>query len=281
MGTRQSWDEVSVETGLGRLRLRSSGAGPAILFWPSLLMDGSMWFGVANELRTNYRTILVDPPGHGRSAALGRPFDFASCARCIVEILDALEIKRTHYVGNSWGAMIGGTFASTYSDRVGAAVLMNGTASAAGFGQRVQFYIMIALSRVLGGMRGPLRARAVSNFLGPTSLLSRPEVVAAVYAAIDAVDMRSSRWAVESIVLRRPDQHALLTRITTPVLVVAGKEDRTFPVIETKAMADSIPNARFVLMPGAAHLVGLECPREVAAMIERFIRETTQDSTFR
>jgi 3-oxoadipate enol-lactonase len=271
----QDWDDLSIDTGLGRLHVRGRGAGPAILFWPSLLMDGAMWFGVADALPGAYRVILVDPPGHGRSEALTGPFDFATCARCIVEILDALAIERAHYVGNSWGAMIGGAFAATYPDRVGAAVLMNGTASVAGPGQRLQTYAMLSLSRLLGGIRGPLRRKVAASFLGPTSFRSRPDAVSAVYKAIDAVNIASSRWAVECVVPRRPDQHALLARITTPVMVVAGREDSTFPVAETRAMANSIPGARFVLMPDAAHLAGLECPREVAAMVDAFIRETT------
>jgi len=31
-----------VETVLGRIRLRVGGSGPAMLFWPSLLMDGTL-----------------------------------------------------------------------------------------------------------------------------------------------------------------------------------------------------------------------------------------------
>jgi 3-oxoadipate enol-lactonase len=34
-----------VETVLGRIRLRIVGEGPAMLFWPSLLMDGTLWSG--------------------------------------------------------------------------------------------------------------------------------------------------------------------------------------------------------------------------------------------
>lgn len=264
--------ERSIQTVLGKLRVRIGGEGPAILFWPSLLMDGTMWNGVVHRLLPRYRVVLIDPPGHGGSSALARRFDFPTCAECIVNILDALDIHRSHYVGNSWGAMIGGTFAAYYPDRVGVAILMNGTASPCGPQQRLQFQLMVQIGRLLRGIRGPLRASATAAFLGPTSLRERPEIVASVRAALERIDFRSARWAVESVVLRRPDQHELLQTIRTPVMVVAGVEDATFPVAETRAMADAIPDSSFVVMQRAAHLAGLECPAETSNMIEAFIR---------
>jgi 3-oxoadipate enol-lactonase len=56
-----------------------------------------------------------------------------------------------------------------------------------------------------------------------------------------------------------------------PVLVVAGLEDATFPVAETRAMADAIPGTRFVVLDKAAHLAALECPDEVNALIDGFL----------
>lgn len=69
----------------------------------------------------------------------------------------------------------------------------------------------------------------------------------------------------------RPDQRALLASVTTPVLVVAGDEDATFPVAETAAMARAIPDAETVVLDGVAHLAGLENPGLVNGLIEDFV----------
>ena len=52
-----------------------------------------------------------------------------------------------------------------------------------------------------------------------------------------------------------PDRtrHRLLGPVSAPVLVVAGAEDATFPVAETRSMADAIPKASFVVLDGVAH----------------------------
>ncbi|HEY0973158.1 MAG TPA: alpha/beta fold hydrolase [Solimonas sp.] len=270
VSTPPSLQDQDIPTVLGRLRVRVAGNGPAILFWPSLLMEGRMWLAQAQHFAPRHRVILIDSPGHGASQPLTRLFTFEQCAQCIVQILDALGIERAHHVGNSWGGMIGGTFAALHQQRVGAAVLMNATGSACGWRQQLEFRLLGAIVRRIG-FRGPFVEKAVAAFVGPTTARERPEVAATIREALARIDPRSVYWAVRSVVPARPDQRALLTRIRTPVLVVAGEEDPTFPVAETRAMADAIPDSEFICMPATGHLAALERPDAVNALIEGFL----------
>ena len=234
-------------------------------------MDGRMWSDVAARFEDRYQVVLVDAPGHGESEPLTRNFTFDECARCIVQLLDGLEIPKTVFVGNSWGAMVGGTFAAQHPERVTASVLMNGTASVAGLRQKLEFFALTQIVRAMGGVRGPLIGRATRAFLGPTSLRENPEAARAIREAVGRVHVTSSILATESVVSTRPDQHALLETIRTPVLVVAGEEDPTFSLAETQRMASAIPGAEFHVMARTGHLAGLERPAEVAALIEGFL----------
>jgi 3-oxoadipate enol-lactonase len=92
-----------------------------------------------------------------------------------------------------------------------------------------------------------------------------------VRAAVRAADIHSVRWAVRSVVPERPDQRPFLGRIKAPVTVIAGEEDATFPVAETKEMADGIPGARFDVIDRAAHLVALEVPDRVNVLIDEHL----------
>lgn len=260
-----------MSTRLGRLRVQTSGSGDAMLFWPSLLMTADMWAGQAAEFHDSAQVILVDPPGHGQSEKLSAPFTFEECATCVVDVLDGLGVERANFVGNSWGGMIGGTFAALHPDRIGRAVLMNCTASPAGRRQGVEYGLLLRAAKLLCGIRGPLTGQVLQAFLGPTTFRDRPDVVAFVRDALRAVDVSSSSWAVTSVVPRRPDQRALLGRVCTPVLVVAGAEDATFPVAETLEMADAIPGAATAVLDGVAHLAALENPRLVNALIKDFV----------
>jgi 3-oxoadipate enol-lactonase len=242
-----------------------------MMFWPSLLMTGDMWAGQADHFGADHQVILVDPPGFGESQKLTKTFTFDECARCIVDILDGLGLQRTHFVGNSWGGMIGGTFAATYPDRIGSAVLMNCTASPAGTRQKIEYGFLLRMAGLLGGIRPPLTRSVLKAFLGPTTFRTRPDVVAFVRDAVQQVDLRSGSWAVRSVVPRRPDQRALLAGVKTPVMVVAGVEDATFPVPETTAMAEAIPDAAVTVLEGVAHLAALEDPAAVNTLIGEFV----------
>src|SRR3546814_3201496 len=79
---------------------------------------------------------------------------------------------------------------------------------------------------MLGGIRVPVTERLFEAFVGTTPRRERPQVVHTIREALTRVDTRSTYWAVNSIVPRRPDQRALFAKIRTPVLVVAGAEDR-------------------------------------------------------
>jgi 3-oxoadipate enol-lactonase len=116
-----------------------------------------------------------------------------------------------------------------------------------------------------------LTRSVLKAFLGPTTFATRPDVVAFVRDAVQAVDLRSGAWAVKSVVPARPDQRALLSRVRTPVLVVAGVEDATFGLPETIAMAEAIPGAAIAVLEGVAHLAALENPSVVNTLIAEFV----------
>jgi 3-oxoadipate enol-lactonase len=270
-GSSDQLHERAVDTALGTLRVQVGGTGSPIVFWPSLLMSGDMWHAVADNLVARWQVVLVDPPGQGGSQPLKDMFTFADCVRCIVDILDGLGIDRAHFVGNSWGGMIGATFAATQPERIGRAVLMNATAGRASVRQKVQFAMLLQMAQRQGKI-GPLLTRSVLKaFLGPTTFRERPDVVAYVRSAMTSVDVASVSWAVKSVVPARPDQRALLAGIRTPVLVVGGAEDATFPPREAIAMADAIPNSSIRVLDGVAHLAGLENPGLVSALVEEFV----------
>jgi len=258
---------------LGRIQVHTAGSGPAMVCWPSLLMTGNMWRAQAEHFGGSYRMVLIDPPGHGGSDALTRHFTLEECADSLVQILDQLAIPDCILVGNSWGGMMGGLFAALHPQRTRAAVLMNCTASAAGWYQKFEYSLLTGIVRRLRTIPDVLVQRAVTAFTGETTERTKPDVVHTIRSSVAGVDTRSVCWAIESVVTRRTDHLARLRTIQRPVLVVAGEEDRTFPVAETRAMADAITGSRFKVLPGVGHLAALEAPQAVNAAISDFLQD--------
>lgn len=258
---------------LGELHARVEGKGEAIVMWPSLLMDHTLYADQIEHFSRRYRVIALDPPGHGKSEPLTRHFTIHESATCLVDVLDALELERAHVFGNSWGGMMGAVFAAKYPERAGSCVLANGTASRAQVAKRLanESYGFVNRSRLLR----PFVDRAVvRSYLGPTARC-QPELEDRVAQAARTHEPRSAAFAVRSVAGRRDDLHPDLGSIRTPVLIVAGNEDPSFPVPELKSMAAAIPNSELAVLEGVGHLAFLEAPERLNALAEDFLSRQT------
>jgi 3-oxoadipate enol-lactonase len=88
---------ATVPTILGDLYVDDQGnADEAVaLLWPSLFTDHGMWRYQIPALRAaGWRTVALDPPGHGGSKGLDRDFTMDECADAALEVLDALNVRK-------------------------------------------------------------------------------------------------------------------------------------------------------------------------------------------
>ncbi len=274
-----NYKEFNVPTNLGNIHLLVDGAGPAMFFWPSLMMDASMWEHQAKHFNKDYQVILIDGPCHGKSESINRHFSIEECALCLSQIMDYLKIDSGIIVGNSWGGMVGSVFAALYPQRTVATVLMNSTASVAPLKQKIEFFMLALLSRKITHLPKLLVHNAVKAFVGINTEKNRKNVMAVLAKKLGQVNIQSAKWAVESIVAARRDQHQLLKQIKSPCLVIAGKEDRTFPVAEVHKMAKAIPACIFEVLDGVGHSAAIENPQLVNERIDAFLSSLTLSNT--
>lgn len=75
----------------------------------------------------------------------------------------------------------------------------------------------------------------------------------------------------QNIIMSRPDSRSGLKDIKCPVLVCGGEEDMLTPPESMKKTADSIPDARHVVIKGAGHFPPLEAPEAVNALFQEFL----------
>ncbi|MFQ6553134.1 alpha/beta fold hydrolase [Aestuariibius insulae] len=71
---------------------------------------------------------------------------------------------------------------------------------------------------------------------------------------------------------RRPDQQAVLRKITIPSLVLCGRHDALCPVRRHEFMAELIPGAVLKIIEAAGHLPSLETPQEVTQALSDWLR---------
>jgi pimeloyl-ACP methyl ester carboxylesterase len=64
-----------------------------------------------------------------------------------------------------------------------------------------------------------------------------------------------------------------LPHVDVPSIVVGGEIDRFTPVWLSQRMAEFIPNAQYVYVPGGSHTAPLERPEMVNTAIEAFLKQ--------
>jgi 3-oxoadipate enol-lactonase len=274
-GWARTTQKQAVATDFGQIVVRVGGDSekPAMVFWPSLLLDGSMWAYQFAYFAPHYRVVLIDPPGIGDSAPLRRPITVDESATCLRQILDGLRIKTCIVVGNSWGSLTAAAFAADYPERLSAAILTNGTADPPTPEILAQMTDMVANLERCKTAPDWLLTAAQQAF---SAHIPSPDFLTYLGKVLRE-DPISIAFAMKNILLGRKDLHSTMSRIrNVPTLVIAGEEDHIFDVGQSRGLANSISGADFVLLPKTGHLAPRENPDAVNAAMTAFLTKHGQ-----
>ena len=114
------------DVGSGRIAYLEQGNGPAALFVHGVPLNGYHWRHVIKRIRHRRRCIAIDLMGLGYSEiAPAQDVSFATQARMIAEVIDALGIDTIDLVGNDSGGAVAQIFAATNPRRLRSLVLTN------------------------------------------------------------------------------------------------------------------------------------------------------------
>ncbi|GAA3987692.1 3-oxoadipate enol-lactonase [Streptomyces sp. NBC_01352] len=233
-------------------RAEGPTSAPPLLLGPSLGTSYALWDRVAPELSATHRVIRWDLPGHGGSAAglIGAGATVADLADLVLALADSLGIERFAYAGVSLGGAVGLHLAVHHPERVSSLAVI---CSSAHFNGSKPWEERAARVRVEGLDRLAESADArwfTSGFTVPELVQDHrdadPEAYAACCDALAAFDLRER-----------------LAEISAPTLLIAGREDPATPPAHLREIADAVPGAALVEIPGASHLAPAQCPEAV------------------
>ena len=266
----------TVDTILGVLYVDDQGEPdePTALLWPSLFTDHRMWRHQIAPLReAGWRTLALDPPGHGRSPGPGRGFTMHECARAAVQVLDAIGVRAPAAVlGTSWGGFVAPRIAMLAPERLSGMALFNTSAERGTAFERTKATLLTRLLAI-GALDKVTARMIVSGLLAPETQRREPQLGGELAEQFLAWERRRFIATVRSVLVDRDPVLDALPGLKVPALIMSGSEDRTLPSINSQRMAQRLPNARHVQVSGAAHLVPLEAPHQANPLILDFLRD--------
>ncbi|WP_030614836.1 alpha/beta fold hydrolase [Streptomyces fulvoviolaceus] len=262
--------ETTYDIGGKHIFVAETGDGPAVLL---LHGGGPGASGVANysrniaELAKEYRVIVPDLPGYGRSTkGVDGADPFGYLADAIRGLLDQLGLDKAHFVGNSYGGACALRLALDTPDRVDRMVLMGpggiGTTRALptpGLNSLLNYY----------KGEGPTRLKLekfIRNYLVFNAADVPDSIIDARYR--DSIDPE----VIADPPLRRPSgPNALrtlwkmdftrddrLSRLPVPTLVLWGAADKVNRPSGGPMLADRMPNCDLYMVANTGHWVQFE-----------------------
>jgi class 3 adenylate cyclase len=184
-------------------------------------------------------------------------------------VMDAAGSERAVVMGANEGTLMASLFAGTYPDRVSALVLANATGRPAwapdhpwGVQPEISDAIVQTVDRTWG--EGLTMAAVNPSIAGDEEavrewgrflrLAASPAVAAAIIRMIFELDVR-----------------AILPTIKVPTLVVSRRDNPLFPSAAGRAVAELIPGAEFVEVPGADYGLAVGDVDPVLDEVEEFL----------
>ena len=193
----------------------------------------------------------------------------------VVGLLDYLEIKRSHFVGASMGAMIAQTVAANHPDRVLSLVSIMGSTGARMSGQP-QLRTAKLLLTVPPKDRDGFVAHMVKTFMiigSPGFKRDEDELRRFAETTFDRGRNPAASARQLAAIIASGNRTRLLRRLTVPTLVIHGEADTLVRPSGGRATARAIPGSMLLEIPGMGHDLPPEAwPQIVGAIAENAAR---------
>jgi 3-oxoadipate enol-lactonase len=265
-------DTIWIDVPGGRLAAQDEGSGPPVLLVHSAVVNRRSWNGVVPRLvEAGYRVLRYDMRGFGESTT--DEIEFEPHAD-IVAVLDHFGVGQAALAGNSMGAAFCLDAVLESPDRFVAYAWIGG--GIGGFNKEPSASedgLFTAEGEAEDARDWDLAAELDTRIWmdGWREGVNQPatRVDPAVRASMKAMDRELLEPGRVYGEFKRPDPPAIerLETVAVPTLVVIGDLDTSGTRSSAEVLAERVAGARVERMPDVAHIVGMEQPDKVAALI--------------
>lgn len=288
-GPSEEHESISAEDGtrlfLRKMPSRERSARLRAIFCDGILCDGFIWKYLWNDVAKLCDVAHWHYRGHGRSGAPADParIDIAAHATDLMSVRKHLDDPPCVVLGHSMGTQVCLEEWRLFPKNLKGIVLLCGS-----FGHVTQSFrgvpILDAILPKITSIveKQPDLARAIWTRIPPEMAFK----MALLAGDVDPDHVRREDmlpylkhmthvdFPMFLRMLRAAGEHTAeeyLSKIDIPVLVVAGEKDTFTPASLSESMAEQIPGAELLMVPGGTHVAPIEQPELVSAKITAFI----------
>ena len=258
-----------VDTRVGKVFLQRGGEGEPVVYLHSATGESIGW-PLFDELeQRGFEVIAPLFPGFGESEGIEQIDDMEDAVFHLLDLWGVLGLDAPIVVGLSLGGWLAAELATRYPDRVGALVLVN----------PVGLYIEGAsIGDIFSRSPGEMAEDLFADQGHPMAVMAHAfDDFNSDPAQVGNLTFDMIKPIVQSMAatarlgwdpyLHNPRLRRRLHRIACPTVVVRGAQDTLVPPAHADAYVAEIPGARLEVIDGAAHLLPVEKPAELAEVV--------------
>lgn len=248
------------------------GRGRPLVMLHGWSMSGEVW-RFQQPLAEDFRLVIPDLRGHGRSAAPAAGCSLDDLADDIAGLFERLDLTRAVLLGWSLGSQVALAAFPRLRERLAGLVLVGATprftatdgypcglpaTEPRGMGLRLQRDFNRTMGEFFRGMFAPGElTRELENRIAREIVMAgRPPAAPVALATLD--------------ILATTDLREMLPTVDRPVLLIHGSRDTICPPSAARYMAERLPEARLELIDGAGHAPFLSGWTEFNMLLTKF-----------
>lgn len=244
------------------------GSGPGVTAFAN-------WRLLIPRLAENFHVVAPDVVGFGYTE---HPEDFEynldNWVTHMIAFMDALNIKKAHFVGNSFGGALSLAIAAKHPDRVNRFVLMG----AAG----VRYKITEGLLKVWGYQPSFSAMRELMDIFTYKDFTVSDEIVESRHqASIRPGYQESYQQLFPEPMQEQLDNLCLpeaeIAAITNSALIIHGRDDVIVPFEVSEKLHKLLKNSNFISFGRCGHWTMFEKAEEFATAVENFFGKSTNN----
>ena len=226
---------------------------PVVVLSHSLGSSLIMWGPQMESLRTHFQVLRYDTRGHGGTESPAGSYTLEMLGEDAVALLDALKMKRVHFVGLSLGGMIGQYLGLNHAARLRSLVLCS-TAAALPPDAQPLWDERIETARTKGLQA--LVDATLERWFTSAYLRKNAPMLGIIRRQFLATAPEGFIGCCEAI--RRLSYLDRLPEIKIPAAILVGEDDPGTPVSASQAIQGKITGSKLVVLPAAKHLANIE-----------------------
>jgi 3-oxoadipate enol-lactonase len=240
--------EIAPSLSIHYLDLNPEGSRTVVLLH-GLGATGESWrLQFKPLIDAGFRVIAPDCRGFGRSSCPKPCKSIKEMALDLIQLLQELNVEKTNLAGISMGGTVALQMTIARPDLIERLVLVNTFSklrppSLSGW---LYFAFRFFLVNTMGI---PAQARAVAARIFPYP--EQESFRQSLYEQVVQANPRCYRASMRA--LARFNIENRLSEITSPTMVITGEKDSTISPMLQSMMAEAIPDARHIIIPGGGH----------------------------